>query len=146
VALAVALVTMVAAQWSVTFPLYVHNGLGISYSLLGFGLALNGLIVVFGQTWTTQSVLGRRHTTIGIAGTALYALAFLGLGETGDYNGLFQAIGGAAALLAILLGGIVLTYVSNSLEIWVILTAPALPAIPQLRHAAGRIPAFANLA
>jgi len=81
--LAFGLVAMVVGQWGVTFPLYVHNVLGVSYSLLGVGLALNGLVVVFGQTFTTESVIGRRHTTIGILGVLLYAVAFLGLGAAG---------------------------------------------------------------
>ncbi len=59
---------VVVGQWGITFPLYVHNVLGISYSLLGIGLALNGLVVVFGQQATTESVLGRRHTSIAIGG------------------------------------------------------------------------------
>jgi MFS family permease len=83
VALALALGMLVYGQWAVTFPLYVHNILGVSYSLLGVGLALNGLVVVFGQTITTESMIGHRHTTIAIAAVALYALAFLGLGLAG---------------------------------------------------------------
>ncbi len=74
---------VVVGQWWITFPLYVHNVLGISYSLLGIGLALNGLVVVFGQQATTESVLGRRHTSIAIGGILLYAAAFLGLGLAG---------------------------------------------------------------
>jgi len=74
---------VVVGQWGITFPLYVHNVLGISYSLLGIGLALNGLVVVFGQQATTESVLGRRHTSIAIGGILLYAAAFLGLGLAG---------------------------------------------------------------
>jgi len=83
VLLAFGLVVLVVGQWAVTFPLYVHNVLGISYALLGIGLALNGLVVVFGQTFTTESVIGRRHTTIAIAGIGLYVLAFLALGTAG---------------------------------------------------------------
>lgn len=86
VAVAFALATFVAAQWAIIYPLYVHNVLGISYSLLGAGLALNGLVVVFGQSATTESVLGRRHTTIGILGLALYGIAFVGLGAAGLWN------------------------------------------------------------
>lgn len=81
--LAFALVAMVVGQWAVTFPLYVHNVLGVSYSLLGVGLALNGLVVVFGQTLTTESVIGGRHTTIAIVGVLLYTGAFLALGTAG---------------------------------------------------------------
>jgi len=80
---AVALTALVVGQWGVTFPLYVRNVLGVPYSLLGIGLALNGLIVVFGQSATTQSVLGRRHTTIAILAIGLYGVGFLGLGIAG---------------------------------------------------------------
>ena len=86
VALAFALATFVAAQWAIIFPLYVHNVLGISYSLLGLGLALNGLVVVFGQSATTEGVIGWRHTTIGLLGLVLYGIAFLGLGAAGLWN------------------------------------------------------------
>jgi len=81
--IAFALLSLVAGQWTVIFPLYVHNVLGISYSLLGAGLALNGLVVVFGQTATTESVIGRRHTSIAILGMTLYVASFLGLGAAG---------------------------------------------------------------
>jgi hypothetical protein len=49
-------------------------------------------------------------------------------------------------MVAILLGGIVLTYVSNPLLFWLILTAPVVPAILLLRHAGNRIPVVANTA
>jgi MFS family permease len=84
--IAVALGGVVVGQWAVTFPLYVHNVLGVSYSLLGIGLALNGLVVVFGQQFTTESVIGRRHTTIAILGLLLYAIAFVGLAAAGLYE------------------------------------------------------------
>jgi MFS family permease len=83
VLVAVVLASLVLGQWAVTFPLYVHDFLGISYFVLGLGLALNGLIVVFGQSAMTESVLGRRHTTIAIAGIGLYVIAFLALGVAG---------------------------------------------------------------
>jgi MFS family permease len=86
VALAFALASFVAAQWAIIYPLYVHNILGVSYSLLGVGLALNGLVVVFGQSATTESVIGWRHTTIGLLGLVLYGVAFLGLGAAGLWN------------------------------------------------------------
>jgi MFS family permease len=80
---AIALTALVIGQWGVTFPLYVHNILRVPYSFLGVGLALNGLIVVFGQSVTTRSVLGWRHTTIAVLAIGLYAVAFLGLGLAG---------------------------------------------------------------
>jgi len=86
VAIAFALGSFVATQWSTTFPLYVHNVLGVSYALLGIGLSLNGLVVVFGQSPTTESVIGRHHTGIAVLGLVFYAVAFLGLGASGYWN------------------------------------------------------------
>lgn len=178
---AFAFASMVVGQWAVTFPLYVHNVLGVSYSLLGVGLALNGLVVVFGQTFTTESVIGRRHTTIATFGLLLYVVAFLGLGaaglfgliptvaffvavvvltfgenlvtipsatlpsnlapktEVGVYNGAFAMVGGGGYLVAVVVGGAVLSATANPLLIWVLLLVPALPALLLFRHAAGRL-------
>jgi len=80
VALAMGLVALTSNQWNVTFSLFVHNKLGISYALLGIGFAINGLVVVFGQAFTTHRVLGLRHTTIAILGGAFYLVAYLVLG------------------------------------------------------------------
>jgi len=188
VAVAFALATFVAAQWAIIYPLYVHNVLGISYSLLGEGLALNGLVVVFGQSATTESVIGWRHTSIAVLGLTLYAVAFVGLGaaglwntlpvvvffvsvivltlgenlvtipqstlpsnlapkeEIGSYNGAFGAFGAVGGILATLAGGVVLALVTNPLLIWVILIAPAVPAIVLLRHAGARIQGPTNRA
>ena len=79
-ATAFALIGLTVSQWNVTYSLFVHNKLGISYALLGVGLAINGLVVVFGQSFTTHRVLGMRHTTIGILGAVFYVAAFLLLG------------------------------------------------------------------
>jgi MFS family permease len=106
---AVALTALVTGQWAVTFPLFVHNVLGISYSLLGIGLALNGLVVVFGQTATTESVIGRKHTTIAMMGAGLYVVAFLGLGAAGLY--------GLAPVLVFFVAVAVLTAGENLLAI-----------------------------
>jgi len=179
--LAFALAALVVGQWSVIFPLYVHNVLGVSYSLLGAGLALNGLVVVFGQHSTTESVIGRRHTSIAVMGIGLYVVAFVGLGlagvyalvpavvffvavvvltigenlitipqatlpsnlapksEIGSYNGAFGMVAGAGFIVSILLGGAVLSATSNPLTIWLILVAPAVPAVILFRHAGRRL-------
>jgi MFS family permease len=79
-AVAFGLSALVASQWNVTYALYGSHQLGLSYAVIGGGFALNGLLVVLGQNWTTNSLLGRKHTTIGIYGTVLYAIAFLALG------------------------------------------------------------------
>lgn len=81
-ALGFALVWLTANQWNVTFSLFIHNKMGISYAILGIGLALNGLVVVVGQFTTTRTVLGMRHTTIAVIGGALYVGAYLMLGAS----------------------------------------------------------------
>lgn len=101
--IAVVLAAVVVGQWPVTFPLYVHNVLGISYGLLGIGLALNGLVVVFGQNATTESVLGMRHTTIANLGLVLYLVAFLGLGAAGLYQ-LYPVAAFFAAVVVLTVG------------------------------------------
>lgn len=101
--IAVALAALLLGQWSITFPLYVHNVLGISYALLGAGLALNGLVVVFGQSATTERVVGMRHTVIANLGTGLYVLAFLGLGVAG-LLGAFPTIAFFAAVVVLTVG------------------------------------------
>jgi predicted MFS family arabinose efflux permease len=175
------LASLVAGQWGVTFPLFVHNVLGISYSLLGIGLALNGLVVVFGQTVTTESVIGQRHTSIAIWGLGLYVVSFLALGlagalgtlpviaffvgvvvltvgenlltipqatlpsnvapkeEIGAYNGAFSMMAGIGFVLSVLVGGVVLSLTANPVLIWLLLVAPAVPAVLLLRHASRRI-------
>ncbi len=179
--LAVGLAGVVVGQWAITFPLYIHDVLGITYSILGIGLALNGLVVVFGQQATTERVIGRRHTTIAIFGLLLYAVAFLGLGvaglylffpvaaffvavvvltigenlitipqatlpsnlapheEVGSYNGAFAMVGAAGFLASVFFGGVVLSFTSNPLLVWLILIVPAVPAIALFRHAGLRL-------
>jgi MFS family permease len=83
VATGFALIYVTTGQWNVTFSLFVHNKLGISYAILGIGLALNGVVVVLGQSFITESVIGLRHTTIAIAGGLLYVVAYLMLGVAG---------------------------------------------------------------
>lgn len=77
-AFAIALVTI--SQWNVTFSLFVAGPLGLPYSVLGLGLAVNGVVVVFGQVPMTHLAIGRKHTTLALAGLTAYMLAFLALG------------------------------------------------------------------
>ncbi len=80
-----AIAYVAVAQWQVTFPLFVHGQLGISYAVLGLGYGLNGVIVVLGQTATTNRVVGQRHTSIAVAGMFCYVVAFLALGIAGQF-------------------------------------------------------------
>ncbi len=77
---AAALAQITIGQWSNTLQLFVIGPMHLTYTVLGLGLSLNGLIVVLGQTVTTHRVLGRRLSSIFAAGLALYVVAFLALG------------------------------------------------------------------
>lgn len=83
---AVALAELTIGQWGTIFPLYVNTVLGIPYAILGAGLAVNGLVVVFGQAPMTQASLGRRHTSLFVLGLAVYAAGFLLFGFVGQYD------------------------------------------------------------
>jgi MFS family permease len=74
---AVALASLTTFQWAVTFPLYVNTVLHLPYAILGFGLALNGVLVVVAQAPTTRLALGHRHTTALYLGVLLYVAGFL---------------------------------------------------------------------
>jgi MFS family permease len=82
---AVALAGLTEGQWGTIFPLYVNAVLGIPYAILGAGLALNGLVVVFGQAPMTRASLGHRHTTLFVLGLAAYAAGFLLFGIVGQF-------------------------------------------------------------
>lgn len=83
---AVAVAWLTIGQWGAIFPLYVNSVLGIPYAILGAGLALNGLVVVFGQMPMTRAALGRRHTTLFVLGAAAYAGGFLLFGVVGQFS------------------------------------------------------------
>ena len=114
VLVAVALAALVVGQWAVTFPLFVHEVLGISYAWLGIGLALNGLVVVLGQAPTTEALTGRRHTSIAIGGILLYVVAFLGLGAAG-LTGFLPLAVFIAAVVVITLGENLITIPQSTL-------------------------------
>jgi MFS family permease len=186
--LAFALADVTTNQWNVTFSLFVSGPLHLPYSYLGLGFAVNGLVVVFGQVPITELSIGRRHTTLAIAGVVAYVVAFLALGfdafapvavvavffaavvvltigenltsipfntlpsnaapptEVGAYNGVFGTIGGIGALLATVVGGVALATIHDPLLLWVVLCAPAVPAILLFWHAGGRLPTRSNRA
>jgi MFS family permease len=82
---AVALAELTVGQWATIFPLYVNSVLGISYAILGAGLALNGLVVVFGQAPITRASLGHRHSSLLLLSLGAYAAGFLLLGFVGQF-------------------------------------------------------------
>jgi MFS family permease len=77
---ATALGALAAGQWGSTFPIFVNTILKVPYLILGLGLALNGLLVVFAQTATTRAAIGHRHTSVLVVGILLYVAGFLLLG------------------------------------------------------------------
>ncbi|MCI4344976.1 MAG: MFS transporter [Thermoplasmata archaeon] len=81
-----ALAEVTTVQWGFVMPLFVHQNLHLSYSILGAGFALNGLLVVFGQGLTTRLLIGHRHTTAAALGSVLYIGAFLLLGLAGTLS------------------------------------------------------------
>ena len=83
---AAALAWLTIGQWSTIFPLYVNTVLHIPYAILGAGLALNGLVVVFGQAPMTRAALGSRHSMLFVYGTVAYALGFLLFGVVGEFS------------------------------------------------------------
>ena len=83
---AVGLAALTVGQWGTIFPLYVNTVLGIPYAILGAGLSLNGLVVVFGQAPMTRASLGHRHTTLLLLGFAAYAGGFLLFGLVGQFS------------------------------------------------------------
>lgn len=107
--IAAALGTLTINQWATTFPLFVNTILGVPYLILGIGLALNGLIVVFGQTVTTRLSLGQRHTDLLILGSLLYVAAYLLLGGFG--------LVGIAVVTAFYASVIILTVGENLISI-----------------------------
>ncbi len=82
-ALGMALLTLVTSQWGVTFPLFVNTVLRVPYLILGAGLSVNGIVVVFGQPLTTQASIGHRHTSLALVGLGCYTVAFLWIGALG---------------------------------------------------------------
>ncbi len=113
---AVALASLTQGQWSVVFPLFVNSVLGVPYALLGVGLSLNGLLVVFGQAPTTRALLGRRHTGLLVVGVGVYAGGFLLLGLAGYL---------AAAVLPIFFGAVVVLTVGENVASIPITTLPS---------------------
>lgn len=83
--LASMLTALAYGQWGTTFVLFANTILDIPTWILGIALALNGAIVIFGQTITTNWMTGRKHTTSAIAGTALYGASFIALGVLSLY-------------------------------------------------------------
>jgi MFS family permease len=71
---------LVYGHWGTTFILYTNTVLLVPYAILAVGLAINGLIVIFGQIPTTKLMTGRKHTFSAILAVVMMGLSFLALG------------------------------------------------------------------
>lgn len=92
----------VYGHWGTTFPLFVNTVLKVPLWTLGLALALNGAIVIFGQTLTTKMMIGRRHTTAAVLGTGLFAISFIVLGGVSLFAPLYLvAVFGFVVILTI---------------------------------------------
>ena len=85
--LASLLTGLVYGHWATTFPLFANTILGIPYGLLGVALALNGAIVIFGQTPTTKLMTGRTHTFSAVLAIVLMGISFVALGGISLFDG-----------------------------------------------------------
>jgi MFS family permease len=83
ITLALTLAALATGQWNTTFPLFVNGVLGLPYAVVGLGLSLNGVIVVFGQNLITRAFTGWRHTTLVTVSVGLYVAGFLFLALAG---------------------------------------------------------------
>ena len=177
---------MVYGHWNTTFILFTNTVLKVPYAVLSVALALNGVMVIFGQHPMTKMMTGRKHTFSAILAVVLMGVAFLALGgislvagaalvavfayvvfltigenlgaipsmtlpsnvapasEIGNYNGVFGLFNGIGNSLSPLIGGLALAAFSNSLEVWLILAIPCIPAILLYRWVGTRIPERAN--
>ncbi len=71
---------MVYGHWSTTFILFTNTVLLVPYAVLSVALALNGVIVIFGQVPMTKLMTGRKHTFSAILAAVMMGLSFLALG------------------------------------------------------------------
>ena len=91
---------LVYGNWGTTFPLFTNTVLLIPYAILGVALALNGVIVVFGQTPITKLMAGRKHTFSAILAVVMMGASFLALGGISLFSG--AAIVAVFAFVALL--------------------------------------------
>jgi len=89
---------LTVGQWGAVFPLYANSVLHLPYAVIGVGLAINGVLVVFTQSPITRAGLGHRHTSLFVLGIGFYAVGFL-------------LFGGIAALRIALVAGFFLAIV-----------------------------------
>jgi MFS family permease len=96
---------LVYGHWGTTFVLFSNTVLLVSVAALGPFLAINGLIVIFGQVPMTRMMTGRKHTFSGVLAVVMMGLAFVALGG-------FSLVAGAA-LVGVLSFVVLLTIGEN---------------------------------
>ena len=96
---------LVYGHWGTTFVLFINTKLLVPYAVLGVALALNGLIVIFGQLPMTKLMTGRKHTFSAVLAVVLMGVAFIVLGGVSLVSG--------AALVAVFSFVVLLTIGEN---------------------------------
>jgi len=96
---------LVYGNWGTTFPLFTNTVLLIPYAILGVALALNGVIVVLGQSPMTKLMVGRKHTSSAVLAVAMMGISFLALGGISLFSG--------AAIVAVFAFVVLLTFGEN---------------------------------
>ena len=71
---------LIYGNWGTTFVLYSNTILFVPTGILGLALALNGVIVIFGQMPTTKLMTGRKHTYSAVLAVVLMGASFVALG------------------------------------------------------------------
>ncbi|MDG6982798.1 MAG: MFS transporter [Nitrososphaerota archaeon] len=94
---------LVYGHWGTTFVLFSNTVLHVSVAVLGPFLAINGLIVIFGQVPMTKMMTGRKHTFSAMLAAAMMIVAFLALGAISLFAGL--ALLGVLAFVVLLTVG-----------------------------------------
>ena len=96
---------LVYGNWGTTFPLFSNTVLLVPYAVLGVALALNGVIVVFGQNHKTRLMKGKKHNYSFVLAVVLMGASFLALGGISLVSG--------AAVLAVFAFVLLLTLGEN---------------------------------
>ncbi len=101
------LASLATGQWANTLPLYLGSVLGLPTVIVGVALAVNGLVVVAGQTQVTKWAKGHMHTSVANVAVLLYSVSYVMLGAIG------LGRSGEATVEFVMLAIVVLTFGEN---------------------------------
>jgi MFS family permease len=120
--LAFLLAGLAEGQWATTLPLYLGGVLGLPTTIMGFALALNGLVVVLGQNQVTRWATGRLHTWAANVSILLYVVSYLTLGAIG--------LGSGWVVVAVIMAAIIVLTVGENFGAIPVMTMPSNLAPP----------------